>query len=143
MAIWVETKVKYEKIAENGKVKKITESYLVDALSCTEGEARTIEEVTPYISGEFTVSVVKKSNIAEIFRDENGDRWYKVVVAFITIDEKSGREKYSNSYMMVQASTFERALDNFLRGMSGTMADFEIVSISETKIMDVFSAKLR
>lgn len=143
MALWIETKIRYNKKAENGEVKKVTEPYLVDALSCTEAEARTIEEMTPYITGEFSVSAVKKSNVSEIFRDEKGDRWYKVVVAFITVDEKTGCEKRSNSHMMVQASSFENALDNFLDGMKDTMADFEIVSISETKIIDVFDAKMK
>lgn len=133
--------VRFQKIIENGKLKKITEPYLVDAMSFAEAEARIIEEVTPYISGEFTVSVVKPSNITEIFRNE-GDWWYKVVVAFITIDEKSGCEKRANSYMMVQATDFRNALENFLDGMKGTMADFDIISISETKVLDVFDAKL-
>lgn len=134
--------VRYQKLAENGKVKKVTEPYLVDALSFTEAESRITEEVAPYISGDFTVSAVKKSNISEVFRNESGDWWYKVVVAFITIDEKSGCEKRANSYIMVQAQDFQNALENFLDGMKGTLADFEIVSIAETKIMDVFNAKL-
>lgn len=133
--------VRFQKIMENGKLKKVTEPYLVDALSFAEAEARIIEEVTPYISGEFTVSAVKPLNISEIFRNE-GDWWYKVVVAFITIDEKSGCEKRANSYMMVQAPDFRNALENFLDGMKGTMADFDIISISETKVLDVFDAKL-
>lgn len=142
MALWIETKLRYEKMAENGQIKKVTEPYLVDALSFTEAEARITEEMAPYISGDFTVSAVKKSNIGEIFRNENGDRWYKVVAAFITIDEKTACEKRANSYFMVQAVDFRNALENFLDGMKGTMADFEIVSISETKIMDVFNTKL-
>lgn len=142
MALWFEGKVRYEKMADNGKIKKVTEQYLVDALSITEAEARITEKMTPYISGESNVSAATTTNISEIFRDEKGDRWYKVVVAFITIDEKSGNEKRTNSYMMVQASDFICALDNFEYAMKGTMADFEIVSISETKIMDVFDAKL-
>lgn len=127
---------------ENGKVKKVTEPYLVDALSFTEAEARIIEEVTPFISGDFTVSAVKKSNIAEIFRDDSGDKWYKVKVAFITIDEKTAAEKRKASYILVQSSDFKSAYDNFIDGMKGTMADFEIVAISETAIMDVYAAKL-
>lgn len=135
--------VRYEKLAENGKVKKVTEPYLVDALSFTEAESRITEEVAPYISGDFSVSAVMKSNISEVFRNGSGDWWYKVVIAFITIDEKSGCEKRTNSYIMVQAQDFQNALENLLDGMKGTMADFDIVSISETKIMDVFNTKLK
>lgn len=142
MALWIETKVRFDKTMENGKVKKVTEPYLVDALSFTEAEARIIEEVTPFISSDFKVSAVKKTNIAEIFRDDSGDKWYKVKVAFITIDEKSAVEKRKASYILVQASDFKSAYDNFMDGMKGTMADFEIVAITETALMDVYAAKL-
>lgn len=142
MAQWFKTSVRFDKMLENGTVKKVTEPYLVDALSFTEAEARITEEVTPYISGEFTVSAVKKSKIAEIFWDESGDRWYQVKVAFITIDEKTAAEKQTASVIMVQASDFDNALANFKDGMKGTMADFEIISIAETNIMDVYKAKL-
>lgn len=142
MALWIETKVRFDKTMENGTVKKVTEPYLVDALSFTEAETRIIEEVTPFISGDFDVNAVKKSNIAEIFRDDSGDKWYKVKVAFITIDEKTAAEKRKASYILVQASDFKSAYDNFIDGMKGTMADFEIVAITETAIMDVYAAKL-
>lgn len=142
MAQWIKTSVRFDKMLENGTVKKVTEPYLVDALSFTEAEARIIEEVTPYISGEFTVSAVKKSKIAEIFWDNNGERWYQVKVAFITIDEKTAAEKRTVSVVMVQAHDFDNALANFKDGMKGTMADFEIVSIAETNIMDVYKSKL-
>lgn len=142
MAQWIKTSVRFDKTMENGAVKKVTEPYLVDALSFTEAEARIIEEVTPFISGEFTVSAVKKSKVSEIFWDESGDRWYQVKSAFITIDEKTGAEKRSNTVFMVQASNFKNAYDNFMQGMKGSIADFEIISITETPIMDVFKAKL-
>lgn len=142
MALWFECKVRFDKTMENGIVKKVTEPYLVDALSFTEAEARITEEVTPFISGEFSVSAVKKSNISEIFYDNTGDKWYRVKVAFITFDEKTAAEKRSASHIFVQASDFKNAYDNFIAGMKGTMADYEIVSIAETAIMDVFNAKL-
>ncbi len=142
MANWFECKVRYDKIQENGSVKKVTEPYLVDALSFTEAEARIIEEQTPFISGEFSVSAVKRTKISEIFWDETGDRWYLVKVAFITIDEKTAQEKKSTTLILVQASSFRQALDNFLEGMKGTMGDYEIQQITETPLMDVYRAKL-
>ena len=123
-------------------MKRVNEPYLLDALTFTEAEARIIEEIKPYISGEFTVSAVKKTKIAEIFFNETGDRYYMVKVNFITLDEKSGVEKKSASNILVQASTFKEALDNFNKGMEGTMADFEIAAISETPLMDVFPINL-
>lgn len=89
MSFWIETKVRYNKVMEDGALKSVTETNIVNALSFTEAEARIIEEITPYISGDFTVSAVKKTNISEIFYDEKGDRWYKVKVLFITLDEKA------------------------------------------------------
>ena len=115
---------------ENGMQKKVTEPYLVDALSFTEAEARIIEEVSPFISGEFSVSAVKRANFSELFFDETGDRWYKCKLNFITLDEKSGMEKRTASYMLVQAADFETALKNLVEGMKGTMADWVIVSIT-------------
>lgn len=142
MANWFECKVRYDKMQENGAVKKVNEPYLVDALSFTEAEARIIEEQTPYISGDFSVSAVKRTRIAEIFFNEDGDRWYLVKVAFITIDERSGVEKKTSQFTLVQASNFKEALDNFTEGMKDTMADYEIMSISETPLMDVYKVKL-
>ena len=142
MANWFECKVRYDKMLETGIQKMVTEPYLVDALSFTEAEARIIEEISPFISGEFTVSAVKRTNISEIFYDETGDKWYKVKTNFITIDEKSAVEKKTSTHILVQASEFKVALDNFMEGMKGTLADFEIASITETMIMDVYRPKL-
>lgn len=127
---------------ENGVVKKVNEPYLIDALSFTEAEARIIKEQTPFISGDFSVSAVKRTKISEIFRDDRADKWYLVKVAFITIDEKSGAEKRSVSQMLVAGNEFKDAFDNFMEGMKGTLGDFEIVSIAETPIMDVYDAEL-
>lgn len=141
MSQWFECKIKFDKMQENGAVKKVTEPYLVDALSFTEAEARIIEEMTPYISGEFSVSTVKRTKISEIFRDDSTDRWYLIKVAFITIDEKTAAEKKSISQILVAANDFKGAYDNFMEGMKGTMGDFEIQSITETMLMDVYDVK--
>ena len=142
MSNWYECKVRYEKMQENGSVKKVNEPYLVDALSFTEAEARITEEQQPFISGEFSVSAIKPTKIAEIFWDETGDRWYMVKVAFITVDEKTAVEKRSISLVLVQASNFKHALNNFEEGMKNTMADYEIVQINETPLMDVYKMKV-
>ncbi len=136
--MWFETRVRYHKMQENGSVKPVTEPYLVDATSFTEAEARIIEAITPYISGEFSITAVKKTKIAEIFFNEEGDRYYMVKVNFITLDEKTGTEKKSASFILVQASNFGDALDKFNEGMKGSVADYEIASISETPLCDVF-----
>ena len=135
---WIECKIRYEKVMENGMNKKVTEQYLVDALSFTEAEARIIEEITPFVSGEFTVSGLRKANYSEVFEDETGDRWYKCKLAFITIDEKSGAEKRITTNVLVQAGDLREAIKTLDKGMEGTMADYVIVSVSETAIMDLY-----
>lgn len=138
MALWFECKVRYDKMQENGSVKKVTEPYLVDALSFTEAEARITEEIRPFMSGEFSIPAIKKTNIAEVFRDNASGKWWLVKYNIITIDEKSGNERKSAVNVMVQADTQQGATDNFNNGMKGTLADYEIGKVEETKIMDVF-----
>lgn len=137
---WFTCKIRYEKIAENGMNKKVTEPYVVDALSFTEAESRIIEEVTPFITGEFTVSDVVRANFHEIMfcDEEEADRWFKCKLWFITLDEKTGVEKRTATYILVQAADLRDAIKKLDEGMKGTMADYTIASVSETAIMDVY-----
>ena len=141
MAFWIEVKARYEKMMENGTQKRVTEPYLVDALSCIEAEARVIEELTPFTSGELSVISNKKINLSEVFQNFVGDKYYRVKVNFITIDEKTAKEKKTASYSIVPANNFGEAYTNFLEAMKGTMADYEIESISETRYMDIYPVK--
>ena len=138
MHTWFVCNIRYQKMTENGMNKKVTEQYLVDALSFTEAEARIIEETIPFISGEFTVSRVNPANISELFYDETGDRWFKCKLQFVTLDEKSGAEKKTSTYVLVQAGDLREAIKNLDEGMKETMADYVIASVSETAIMDVY-----
>ena len=142
---WFECKVRYEKTLENGMIKKVTEPYLVDALSFTEAERRFLEEIKPFMSGEFEVSDIKRAKFAEMFEttDSDADRWFKAKVAFITLDEKSGAEKKTNQNMLVQASDVRDAVKRLDKGMEGNMVDYEIISVAETPIMDVFHYQVR
>lgn len=135
---WFICKVSFEKVLENGMQKRVTEPYLVDALSFTEAEARIIEEIRPFISGEFTVVDVSRKPVSELFFNESGDLFYKIKVYFITLDEKGGAEKRTAATMISQASNLKEAIAVLEEGMKGTMADYRIVSVSETQIMDVF-----
>lgn len=138
MHSWFECKVSFEKVMENGMQKKVTEPYLVDALSFTEAEARIIEEIRPFISGEFTVADIKRARYSELFFNEQGDRFYKFKVYFITLDEKSGAEKKTAAQMLAQASTLKEAIATLEEGMKGTLADYTIASVTETMLVDVF-----
>lgn len=117
MHTWFECKIRYEKTMDNGMNKKVTEPYLVDALSFTEAEARIIEEMTPFISGEFTVSDIKRANYSELFpcEEDSADRWFKCKLYFITSDEKSGAEKKTATNVLVQAADLRDAVINWMR----------------------------
>lgn len=143
MSQWFETKVKYDKtMLDTGAIKSVTEPYLVDALSFTEAEARITKEMEPFVSGELTVTAVRKVRFEDVLYHEGGDRWYKVKINMITIDEKTGAEKHSASFSLVQASEFKLALDYFLEAMKSVLFDFEIVNITEMAYIDVFGADL-
>lgn len=139
---YIETAARFDKIQENGTVKKVTEKFLVDALSFTEAEARTTEELTPYISGDFEVSATKKTKIADIIGDKEADKFYLAKVAFITIDEKTAKEKRSISQWLIGGTDFNDAYETLLREINQCMADIEIVSLSETPIKEYYPAKL-
>lgn len=140
MHTWFECKIRYEKLMENGMNKKVTEPYLIDALSFTEAEARIIEEMTPFITGEFTVSDIKRANYSELFmsEEESADRYFKAKLIFITLDEKSGAEKKSSTQVLVQAADLRDAIKKLDEGMKGTMADYQIGMVAETTLMDVY-----
>ena len=138
---WFQCKIKYEKNAEDGGVIKVSEAYLVDALSFTEAEERINEEMRPFISGEFLVSDIKRAKINELYNNENGDRWYRAKVNFISLDEEKGIEKRIATTMFAQASTLKDAFEVIEKGMKDTLADYDIAAIAETTILDVFPYK--
>ncbi|MBQ8455265.1 MAG: DUF4494 domain-containing protein [Bacteroidaceae bacterium] len=140
---WFECKVRYDKTLESGLIKKTTETYLVDALSFTEAEKRFIEEITPFMSGEFIVTDIKRARLSDLFDsdDLNDDHWFKARIAYISLDEKTGVEKRTTQTALVQANDFHRALARLDEGMKGTLGEWVIVSIAETAIIDVFKFK--
>ena len=138
---WFECKVKYEKTMENGLQKKVNEPYLVDALNFTEAERRIIEEITPFMTGPFEVSDIKRARYAELFEapgDDTADRFFRAKLVFITLDEKSGKEKKSSHNVLIQAGDLRDAIKRLDQGMKGSMLDYTIASITETAIMDVY-----
>jgi hypothetical protein len=139
-AIWFECKIAYEKVMEDGLQKKVNETYTVDALSFTEAEKRIMEEMSSYISGEFAVKDIKIAPYKEIFfsEDASADRWYKAKLQFITIYEKTEKEKRSSVNYLVQAGTLKGAVNNIEEVMGGSIIDYVIASVAETTLMDVF-----
>lgn len=142
-AIWFETKVKYDKVNEEGLQKKVTEQFVVEALSYTEAEARITEEMSAYISGRFEIADIKKASYKEVFFSdaENADRFYKAKLDFITIDEKTDKEKRSRSVYLVQAASLKDAFKGIEDVMNGTMIDYDAAAIDGTNLLDVYEYK--
>jgi hypothetical protein len=155
-----ESTVKYEKTSEEGKIVKVSEKYLVDALSFTEAEARITKEMEPLISGEFQVAAIKRKSYAEIIDAETSinavdseakkimgannnqsstaDKWFDCKLNYITLDEERGVEKKVPVYMLVNANSVNSAHDTVTQAMKGSMADYTIEKVAETKIIEVF-----
>ena len=139
-AQWFETRLRYDKMMEDGQQKKVIEQYVVDALSFGEAEERITKEMSHYISGEFEVKAITPASYGEIFFSdaESDDRWYKAKLSFITIDEKTEKEKRTSVTYLVQGGTVQSAVKNVEEVMNGTAIDYVIAAVTETKIMDVF-----
>ena len=141
---WFKTKVKYQKTMEDGSEKVVSEAYVVDALSFTEAESAIIEEMSVYVSGELRVSGIAKSNFGEIFFSdkEDDDSFYICKLQFITLDEKTEKEKRSNVTYLVQAKSMHRAISNIDEVMGKTLIDYDIVGLNKTTITDIFEHDL-
>lgn len=137
-ATWYECKVKYRKTHETGEQKVTTDTYLLDAVSYTEAEARITEEMTAYTSEDFKITNIKVANYSEVHPFENSDRWFRSKVSLVAFDEESGKERKTNIYLLVQANDVKEAFENTTEAMQNTMGDYTIPSITESPILDVF-----
>ena len=137
---YYEVKIQYHKMQEDGKEKKVTEQYVVEALSFTEAESRIIEEMTPYISGEFDVVSEKIAPYNEIFLSDrtDDDKWFISKVGFITLDERTDKEKKQTFRYLVQAETSEKAMDYTKKMFSHGMSDYSIDAVQDTPTLEVF-----
>ena len=141
MNYWLECKVSYERQADSMGMKKVSESYLVDALSFTEAEKRIIKEIRPFVSvGELEVVNIRRARIAELFLNEEAedDRYFRAKVNFITVDEKSGSEKKTSATMIVKSDSLPNAVTELKAQLDGQMATYEIAAITDTQILDVY-----
>jgi hypothetical protein len=138
MNTWFEVTARYIKMDENGHDRKAAETYLLDAINFTEAESRIFKELKSLISGEFIVTKIVKTRVSEIIPSDNGDRWYKAKVAFICVNEESGKEQKVSQLIMVFSNDIPEAYKNVIAAMQGMMADFEIQDIVESNIVDVF-----
>ena len=141
MNYWFECKVSYERQADSMGMKKVSESYLVDALSFTEAEERIIKEVRPFVSvGELEVVNIRRARIAELLLNDDAedDRYFRAKVNFITVDEKSGSEKKTSATMIVKSDSLPNAVTELKAQLDSQMASYEIAAVTDTQILDVF-----
>lgn len=132
-----EVGVRMERTLENGGQAKVLEQFVVDALSFTEAEASTTKEVSVY--GTITdIVTIKRSRCTELIGDDSKEKWFKAKVNYITLNEKTGKEKKTPNYYFVNANTItdaKKSVDDFFRA---TLIDYSIATLDETKVLDVF-----
>ena len=138
MKNYFEVTVKFDKVLEDGKVKNVSEKYLVDAISFTEAEARIIKEMKEFIFRGFKVTGIIPKKIAGLFFNGFCDIWYSCKVCYTTLNENTGKDKKTFVIMFSQGNSVEDARYTIKDKFKGSMADWSIVSISETKIINVF-----
>jgi len=139
-ATFFEATVRYDSQTEDSTIKKVSELYVLTVLSFSEAEARIIKEITPFVSGDFDVTKLAIAPYREVFFTDSAidDRWFRAKLYFVTIDEKTSKETRTAMNYLVQATDIESARKNIEQVMSSTAIDYEISSIAETKILDVF-----
>lgn len=132
--------IRYERTMENGMTKKVAELYLVDACSFAEAEGRITNEMKPCIHGDFDVVTIKRTNYSEIVENgaDSADKWFKAKLMFVTFDEKSAKEKKQAVYFIVKAFDINNAHTVVVEHMKTSVVDYEIATLDETKIMDLF-----
>jgi hypothetical protein len=138
MKKWFTCKVKYGKQLEEGGMKQVTEAYLVDAVSYTEAESRIYAAMEEYISGEFQISAIAKSNIDDVINHEDSDYWYKCKVNYSTVDGDNEKEVKVSTYFLVSAGDPKQAIERLEDNLNSMLVPFEIPSITKTTLVDVF-----
>ena len=134
-----ECKVKYSKVDEqSGKEKKVTETYLIDAVSFTEAETRLYKEMEMMVRGEFTVTGIRKANYSDVLPFDDAERWYKSKISYLSVDEEAGKEKKVSNQILIMANDIKDAFERINESMKGMTVDFEINAISESPVFDFF-----
>ncbi len=138
MKIWFVCKVKYQREDENGKIRNVTEPYLIDAMTYTEAEARTYEVMQEIISGEFFVHAISKSKIVDVFAYDDADTWYRCKITYTVTDGDSGKEKKVVNQMLLSAHDAKQAYDRIYESLDNMLVTFKVTEIVESPIVEVF-----
>ena len=114
-------KVKYTKQTEQGKLKRVTEPYLVAAATFGDAESRTYEELGSIIRGEFTVAKIERANFHDIFHYEDSDTWFKCRIKYEGCTQDSEKPKKVTQYFLVTANSLKQAYERIEESLSGMM----------------------
>lgn len=134
---WFTVKVKYTKQLEDGRLKRVTEPYLVDSVSFTDAEARMYEEIGQSVTGEFLITGITKTEYADIFYYDDSDDWYKCKLTYVSVDGDEGKEKKVTNNFLVTASSVKEAYERIKESLSDMTVTFEVPSIMLTPIVEV------
>ena len=139
MQTWFECKVKYNKVSESGREQMVTENFLLDAVSFTDAETRMIRQLQQMVKGgEFVVTDIKKSRIAEVFPYDTGEWWFKATINLVTVDEEAGKEKKMRTYYLIMADDIKEALERLDESLSYLVIPYVVSSLSVSTIVDIF-----
>lgn len=136
---WFEVQVRYEKNSEDG-VKKVTETFVVNAFSFTDAESKTASEMKLSGVNEYEIKAIKKAQYSEVFfsKSDNDDKWCKAVVCFYTEDERTEKLRRSNVTYLVQARDITTAIRYVNEVLHGSVVNYDSIQVTETKIQDCF-----
>jgi hypothetical protein len=135
---WFTVKVKYTKQLDNGALKRVTEPYLLAAMTFTDAEARIYEELGSQIRGEFNVTGIVRTELNDIFAYDDADTWYKCKVKYEDFDADTEKSKKVSQNFLVGANDVKEAYERMKESLSTLMVDFQIPSIIESPLVDIF-----
>lgn len=135
---WFTVKVKYTKQLENGTFKRVSEPYLLSALTFTDAEARIYEELGAIIRGEFDVVSISRTELHDIFAYDDASTWWKCKVTYESAEHDSEKTKKVSQTFLVSADTAKEAYERIQESLSTLMVDFNIPSIIFSPIVDIF-----
>ncbi|MEY4485927.1 MAG: DUF4494 domain-containing protein [Flavobacteriia bacterium] len=138
MNSWFTVKVKYTKQLENGTFKRVSEPYLLAAMTFTDAEARIYEELGSSIRGEFQVTGIARTDLHDIFQYDDAEQWFKCKVTYDRIDEDGEKAKTISQNFLVSAAQVKEAYERIEESLATLMIDFNVVSITASPIVEIF-----
>ena len=138
---WFTVKVKYTKELENGTFKRVSEPYLLAAMTFTDSEARIYEELGSIIRGEFSIVAMTRTELHDIFSYDDSDTWYQCQIEFDNFDADTEKTKKAKQNFLVGANSVEDAYLRLKNELSSMLVEFEIPKVVKSPIVDIFPFK--